>query len=447
VKRGNLRITLTEEGTLRAKDAVVIQPGIQRELVITYIVPNGTFVRKGERLVEFQKKGIQDELTRARLELQSAQNSLVIAQEEYKRQKLLNQWNIKNVEWELDIAQKNLKSFEELEGPRLLSEAKARLEMARIDAKLKQNDYDELKVMLKQDLVSERRVKEAEIAARDAQNRLESAEMGLKLIKEYTYPNELARCKIAVERQRSRLESIRSEANSLLVQRRSTLLRAESTLKERKRQVDRLQSEIQRLIQYAPRDGFALHGDHRQPKPLRRRAPDLEAGRRINGNAIVITIPDISVMRVDLQISEEDIPKIKVGQSTLITLSALPERILHGKVDHISSIGVESWWGRITGESSKFHVISTIDEQNPHLKPGMKCKVEIFVAEVKDVIFVPVHAVFEKEGKSYCYVLKDFQPVQTLIQIGRSNDYYVEVMKGLKEGQIVTLYDPTRGKG
>jgi multidrug efflux pump subunit AcrA (membrane-fusion protein) len=93
---------------------------------------------------------------------------------------------------------------------------------------------------------------------------------------------------------------------------------------------------------------------------------------------------------------------------------------------------------------SKFEVEVAVEGVDPRLKPGMKGKVEIAVDEPKGVLHVPLDAVFEKDGKTTCYVAGVGKTEERKIKIGRSSLDFVEVLEGLAEGEKVTLFDPTR---
>jgi HlyD family secretion protein len=114
-----------------------------------------------------------------------------------------------------------------------------------------------------------------------------------------------------------------------------------------------------------------------------------------------------------------------------------------GKVTRVSRIsGQQQWWSGDSG-SSKFDVEIDLDTADPRLRPGMKCKVEVLIEEVKGVVHVPVDAIFEKDGKTICYVVGSGAEPR-VVKTGRANVDVIEILEGLKDGDKVTLYDPAR---
>ena len=85
----------------------------------------------------------------------------------------------------------------------------------------------------------------------------------------------------------------------------------------------------------------------------------------------------------------------------------------------------------------------TIEGTNTWLKPGMSAKVEIFVDHLDDVVYVPVQSIVAGNGRQYCFVAGSFnKPERREVQIGEFNDEFIEVKKGLKEGERVLLNPP-----
>ena len=92
--------------------------------------------------------------------------------------------------------------------------------------------------------------------------------------------------------------------------------------------------------------------------------------------------------------------------------------------------------------SSDIKVYTTkveIDDPLPGLKPGMTAQVEILVDRKENVLTIPVLAVLQFHGKDHVTKKVDDRFVQTDVELGVSNEKYVEVLKGLNEGDVVAM--------
>jgi multidrug efflux pump subunit AcrA (membrane-fusion protein) len=83
----------------------------------------------------------------------------------------------------------------------------------------------------------------------------------------------------------------------------------------------------------------------------------------------------------------------------------------------------------------------SIDGHPDWLKPGMTAKVEIMVDRLENALYVPIQAVSAWEGKQVCYLVRGSERKQ--VEIGQFNDEFIEIKKGLNEGDLVSLRSPS----
>ena len=72
----------------------------------------------------------------------------------------------------------------------------------------------------------------------------------------------------------------------------------------------------------------------------------------------------------------------------------------------------------------------------------MTARIEIVVAELLDVLCVPLRAVASRKGTRYCYVVSESRLERRAIATGQFNDTLIEVKQGLTEGEIISLVPP-----
>ena len=76
------------------------------------------------------------------------------------------------------------------------------------------------------------------------------------------------------------------------------------------------------------------------------------------------------------------------------------------------------------------------------LKPGMSAEVEVVMARYENVLMIPLAAVVETEEGNFCWVGTADKAQRRSLQLGDSNDVFIVVGAGLKEGDEVVL-NPT----
>lgn len=151
----------------------------------------------------------------------------------------------------------------------------------------------------------------------------------------------------------------------------------------------------------APCDGSIVEMNAQVGAP----ATGVESGKSL------MQIADLSQMKVTVQVSEEDIAKVAVGQTANVTFPAFPDLTLQGNVTGIASIASTDggMMGYDGSSSVSFDVDILIAQPDSCLKPGMTAKVSLVTEQLDDVIMVPAMALMTDDGQNY-YVMVQTDP-------------------------------------
>jgi HlyD family secretion protein len=169
---------------------------------------------------------------------------------------------------------------------------------------------------------------------------------------------------------------------------------------------------------------------------------------------VVMKIADLNKMIVKSNINEVDIAKFKLGQQAEIKIDALPYAEYSGKIVKIAPMA-------ITENNAKvFPVEISINANGQTVKPGMTANVSIIGESRKDVLTIPIRAVFSNDkNQDVVYLLpaksdsttattdkkvvaKTPAAVPTPVKLGANDLQMVEVIEGLKEGDKILLNEP-----
>ena len=157
----------------------------------------------------------------------------------------------------------------------------------------------------------------------------------------------------------------------------------------------------------------------------------------------MISLPDLSVMKAEVPVNEVDIAKIDTSLEAYIRMDAFPDTSFEGVVTEVSTLA------RNKERDSKvkvFDVVVVLDETDATLMPGMTVSCEIIVDRVENTMFVPLEALFQKNGRDLVYVKKGSGFEVRPVEIGQQNQDFVIITDGLEEGEEVALVDPTLGE-
>jgi HlyD family secretion protein len=163
-----------------------------------------------------------------------------------------------------------------------------------------------------------------------------------------------------------------------------------------------------------------------------------QVGDQVWANQPLVILPDISRMVVETKVRETDIHKVERNQKVAVRVEAYPDLRLTGQVTLVGTLAREEKERR---GAKFFSVTVLVNESEPRLRPGMTARVEIGVEEREKALFVPLEAVFEREGRTVVYPAGR-RPRPREVSLGPSNADFVVVEKGLARGERVLLRDP-----
>ncbi|HEX7772372.1 MAG TPA: efflux RND transporter periplasmic adaptor subunit, partial [Pyrinomonadaceae bacterium] len=154
-----------------------------------------------------------------------------------------------------------------------------------------------------------------------------------------------------------------------------------------------------------------------------------DLGEYVSPQQKVATIVRTNPLRIRIDIPEQAIPEVRVGQSVSITTSAWPDRNFSGRVARIAP--------NVSATSRTLTVEAEIENSGGALKPGQFATVRILQERAEPAVLVPARAVATDAGVSRVYVIKDGHAEQRLVQTGQTDGDLIEIKTGLAADEQV----------
>ncbi|HOC24383.1 MAG TPA: efflux RND transporter periplasmic adaptor subunit, partial [bacterium] len=152
----------------------------------------------------------------------------------------------------------------------------------------------------------------------------------------------------------------------------------------------------------------------------------------------LVEIPDLATMMVKAKVNEVFISQVHPDQQAVLSVDALPGQQFYGKVLRVATLASRE----SDSEVKTFDVEILIDGADGRLRPGMTAQCQIITDRIKDKLFVPLESVVHKDDTTIVYIKKGgFKRRE--VQIGPKNSDFIVIEKGLKQGDLVALRDPT----
>lgn len=394
VQRGDLRVTVLEQGGLESSENVEIKCLVRGSNTVNWVIENGTQVEPGDDLVRLDTLAIEDAINErskfAHWSRSGAERSKAalarakLAVSEYVHGRFVTQRM--TLEKNLAIAQSNL----------LMS----------------RNRLEHAKRLAERGFAHDLEIEQRKIAVEQAILEVDARKTDVEVLEKFTKAMEM--------------KTLEGDLNSARATHEANEERAE--LDEARRDQAKLEYEL--CVIKAEKSGMVIYPSAAAWKS----APDVAEGATVHKDQVLLLMPDLMKMQVKVGVHESVVERIQPGMKTVISL---PDEVLEGEVLTVASVARPAgWW---TGNVVKYDTIIQLPANREGLKPGMSAAVEIVIAEHQDVVKVPVSAILETDQETLCWVMKGDEPVRRVIDIGDSNDVFVVALDGLDAGEEVVL--------
>mgnify|MGYP000577926015 CR=1 FL=1 len=202
----------------------------------------------------------------------------------------------------------------------------------------------------------------------------------------------------------------------------------------------------------------------------------IKMGERVSGSSFtqgteIMTVSDLSVMEARVEVNENDVVLISIGDTARIDVDAYPDRLFNATVYQIANTATTTGLGT-QEEVTNFEVRLIINTEGEVFRPGMSCSAKIETETRKDVLAVPLQSVTTREKKGreqefgggdgeedygdvqiegvtdrdetekdkpqeVVFIVRDGRARKMPVEIGISSDTHIEIVEGLDEGMKV----------
>ena len=267
-------------------------------------------------------------------------------------------------------------------------------------------------------------VRQAEEAVRQAQSRFENAKMQRERI-EALYKREVISKK---ERDLTEMEYTVAEAQLASSQQHLNLLR-EGARREVK---DAGQAKLKEMEAILDQERTRLQ-NARVAAPFRGEISKkfVDAGALVSSSTPLVSLVHTEILKIVANVLEKDIPLLKLGMKAKIQVESYPGRPFEGKVEKINSI--------LDLSTRTLQAEIYIPNPDRALKPGMFANVNVVLQEKPQALTLPKEAIIEAGGEMSVFVVEGKQALRRPVTLGYEEDRFVEVLKGINEGDQVII--------
>lgn len=440
VARRSFPIVLEEKGELKAINTTDIRCELEGRSTVIWVIEEGTRVRKGDKLVELACDEIENKIRQAEIDVTAAQAAYEAAQKDLQILIGKNESEIRAAEVALWLAEQTLLKYKEGEAVELrqkldlaLKKAEKQYEQARDTLKDSEELYQKgyiTRIDLEQDRFREY----------SSQIEVQTAKLALKVADEFTIPMNIADLQSKVDKARQDLDRARKEAAASEAKSRAELESKEGQFRLKQENLAKLKDQKSKATILAPTEGLVVYYKEGFWDDFQ-----MKAGASVHERQILIQLPDTSRMKVVVRIHEAKTEMVKPGLPATVEVEGLAGQQFHGRVTKIAVLAAPQMrW--MNPNLKEYETEIELDGTFTNLKPNVTARAPILVTELRNVLAVPVQAVFSKGDKHYVFVDQKGEPSPLEVRLGLASSEYVEIKDGLREGQTVYLAVPEEAR-
>lgn len=438
VQRGDLDIDVQTVGVLDAARTHMVSSAIRGDKgKIIFLVEDGALVSKDDILVRLDPTPFETEVHRLGGEVRSLAASVESAKQMLEWEKNQTGREIRTAEYNLTVARLELRRLVEGEGPLQLAQYKGELDKAKEELNRYKAYISELGKLQDQGFTNPTEITLANQKVEQLDELYLTARQRYESYKEHVLPTSIETARAKVDKTEMEIEQLKKGTAFKVARAEAVLAEVQGKMETAQASLEQALAELKKTTIKAPFGGIAIlyetfrEGQKRKPR----------VGDRVWQNQPLLYLPDISTMIVKTQVREVDLHKVAMGQPCSVRVDAYPDSLIQGKVTLVGMLATERFEGGI-GEKY-FQLTVTLEGKNDRLRPGMTARITVDSENAADILFVPVHAVFNDGVRTFCYrMAKDGKFQEKTVVVGRQNEDSVEIVSGLDKGDRVSLLRP-----
>ncbi|HOK78481.1 MAG TPA: efflux RND transporter periplasmic adaptor subunit, partial [Verrucomicrobiota bacterium] len=333
VRRGDFTVSVVEGGTLTAVNEISIRNEVEGVARIIYIVPEGTYVKKGDLLVELDSAQAEDTVNQQKINYEKARFAFSNAVAQLEIQRSTTNSDITAAALKLKFAEIDLQRF--LQGQLIVDQVEAsnKLVSALAQLAVSEETYTYSSNLAAKGYETKQRADADRLSVMNVRNSAIVASNTIWILQNFDHPKSREKYESDAREARRELDRIILQSERRIAQYVADLMAASNTLVLNERQLERAERNLSATKIYAPQDGLVVY-----PMTDSRFSSEslIEEGATVRNRQELIKLPDTSKMKVTVRVHESHVGMVKPGQVAFVVLDSMPDQRFQGYVDKVA---------------------------------------------------------------------------------------------------------------
>ena len=391
----------------------------------------------GALLVKFEDADLRDKILHQEKSVADAERDLGNAKKDLALRRIETASANRQAALDVEFAQQDLDRYIEGDTPLQLLKMEGDIALAEEEIKRAEEKLASTRKLREKGYATSLEVQSNELTIKKQQNSITQTKKQQELFLKFEQPQQKKRYEAKLDQATVEQQRTIQKSNTLVESAEGTVLRRTEGLKAQQERLVLYKEQLAKSEMRAPQDGLVIYAR----SSSRYNDTYIKEGALIRKGYSVIDLPDISELMAVVQVHESFVRHIKTGQKAVVRIDSLPDREFQGVVRHVAPTpdARRKYYENISVYDTHVWIQDENSQLPEDLKPGVSAKAEIIVAELNDVMMVPVQSVTTYKGQKVIQVKRGENVVVVPVKTGQFNNRFIEIKDGLKEGDQVSL--------
>lgn len=439
VQPARFRVTRESQGTIEPISTNVVQSACHWTVRILSLVPEGTWVEKGDVVCVLDSAAIQEFLRSREIYLIRANAALTASQQQQQIQKAAAERRLSDAKFILQSAEMELQQYVQGTFPKQMERLQSDISVSETQAQTAEEDFGFVRRLWMKGMANRAEVDLAEFASTTREEQLRRLQAQQNLLEKFSNPRTMRQLEHRVDY--LNLHLARTDLSNSISETRGRIiaLSDQRRLDIYERYARTAKESIEACTLRAPRAGRVIHANNWWARS--RGVRTIEEGKSVYFSQAIFQIPDEHELKVSFPLDETLVCHAQTGMSVDVSLPGFENDVIGARISRISNYPRNRYVN--SSEIREYEIEAMLlptDSQRIHLHSQMDATVTLALADQHDAVVIPRDAVVRVNNEP-CVMLQPDPDQQEFVRLsvtpGEVHNGNVQILAGLSRGDRI----------
>ena len=396
-----------------------------------------TIFLPGDLLVKFEDGLLRERIFGQTKSVEDAERDLGNAEKDLALRKIETAEVNRQAELDVEFAEQDLAKYIEGTAPLAKLALKGDIDIAEEEIKRAEDRLVSTKKLRTKGYATDLEVQADELTIQKQNNLITKYRKQMDLLERFDIPQMTKRYQSKLAQVRVSEKRMIEKSRTIVESQTETVDRRKAGLQAQRDKLELYQVQLIKTEMRAPQDGLVIFAR----SSSRYSESYIKLGADIRKGYNVIDLPDVSELMAVVQVHESYVRHLHNDLKAIVKIDSLPEQEFDGVVRLVAPTPDQRrrYYENISVYDTHVWIEDGQNQLPPDLKPGVSARAEIVIAELTDVLKIPVQCVTTLRGQKVVQIKRGDSVETVSVETGQFNERFIEIREGLTAGDQVSL--------